>query len=717
MRFLRIGNTLLCGCLLLFIASSGVAETDSNFASEFKPVFENLLKDKETAKWVDKVLYDLIRHGLDRKTANIIAGDEFVTKNRPLIDDTMRQMGDRGRNMLRSRGAESAYADNKANVPGQYAGIRKTAQQLAKFFNFPQEMRSNLNVFVVDSPVVNAFAYGSFNTIELAFYTGLIEKLNEPGDPITKVSEMVKGTIAHELAHAKNRHVEQRLIVISIFLAKWKNVIPTNMQENYRALMKDQAMQSLYNIDPQQALASQQSELYRELFDHSWEVIERLAEDMRMRATAEPEKFEALVKKFDKTFQSYNGASFFADLKNVDGEAAEARELSAAETHKLSEAEAQAAQKLLARYGIEAQLSEILSEELIEAKTEATEAKTETAEAGADIASSSFFSFADLIRFIQALSKLSRSHEVTSDRFEQIATSEKTVQNSFSRMGGGRDASPEAMMRQAEKWAMDLNRDPNLQKALNEGLFQSHPVTLMRVYQTMLFSESAAFKVHHLPIYKALTLYMEGIKMVEKSEQVMEGKSNGSYTIASNAESVADSKEAYELYLETEKATPFKEVVRNFGEVIAESIIAEDAKSAGDLNIKRFAELVDYLQGVKRDRGDTAIPKKRLSTPGTQEKIEGLIYTLNHRLRHLKLPEGSDKPAEVVQKALELIRPFQPVGTTWELNKETGRWVQIESSSADNERRRLEDFRRRARESETSKTATKKAAEAAKRKR
>ena len=67
MRFLRIGSTLLCGCLLLFIASSGVAETDSNFASEFKPVFENLLKDKETAKWVDKVLYDLIRHGLDRK--------------------------------------------------------------------------------------------------------------------------------------------------------------------------------------------------------------------------------------------------------------------------------------------------------------------------------------------------------------------------------------------------------------------------------------------------------------------------------------------------------------------------------------------------------------------------------------------------------------------------------------------------------------------------
>ena len=652
------------------------------------------------------------------RSANIIAGDEFVKRNRTLIDDTMRQMGDRGRNMLRSHGAESAYADNKANVPGQYAGIRKAAQQLAKFFNFSKEMRSNLNVFVVDSPVVNAFAYGSLNTIELAFYTGLIEKLNEPGDPITKVSEMVKGTIAHELAHAKNRHVEQRLIVISIFLSRWKNVIPSSMQENYRALMKDQAMQSLYNIDPQQALASQQSDLYRQLFDHSWEVIERLVEDMRMRATAEPEKFEALVKKFEQTFRSYDGVSFFADLKDADGEAAEGRELSAAETqNKLSEAEAQAGQKLLARYGIEAQLSENLSEEIDKAKTEATETKTETAEAGTDIARSSFFSWGDLIRFIQALHKLSRSHEVTSDRFEQIATSEKTVQSSFARMGGGRNANPEAMMRQAEKWAMDLNRDPNLQKALNEGLFQTHPVILMRVYQTMLFSESAAFKVHHLPIYKALTLYMEGIKMVEKSEQVMEGKSNGSYTIASNAESVADSKEAYELYLETEKATPFKEVVRNFGEVIAESIIAEDAKSAEDLNIKRFAELVDYLQGVKRDSGDTAIPKKRLSTPGTQEKIEGLIYTLNHRLRHLKLPEGSDKPAEAVQKALESIRPFQPVGTTWELNKETGRWVQIESSSADNERRRLEDFRRRARESETSKTAAKKASEAAKRKR
>ena len=220
MRFLRVGSRLLCGCLLLFISSGGAAETDSNFANEFKPVFENLLKDKETAKWVDKVLYDLIRHGLDRKTANIIAGDEFVTKNRPLIDDTMRQMGDLGRNLLRSRGAESSFADNKANVPGQYAGIRKTAQQLAKFFNFPQEMRSNLNVFVVDSPMVNAFAYGSLNTIELAFYTGLIEKLNEQGDPITKVSEMLKGTIAHELAHAKEQARRAKIDCHLYFLSK-----------------------------------------------------------------------------------------------------------------------------------------------------------------------------------------------------------------------------------------------------------------------------------------------------------------------------------------------------------------------------------------------------------------------------------------------------------------------------------------------------------------
>ena len=485
MRFLRVGSRLLGGCLLLFIASGGVADTDSNFASEFKPVFENLLKDKETAKWVDKVLYDLIRHGLDRKTANIIADDEFVKRNRPLIDDTMRQLGDYGRNMLRSRGAESAYADNKANVPGQYAGIRQAAQRLAKFFNFSKEMRSNLNVFVVDSPIVNAFAYGSLNTIEIALFTGLIEKLNEPGDPITAVSEMVKGTIAHELAHAKNKHVEQRLIVISIFLTQWKNVIPSSKQE-ITTLMKDQAMQSLYNIDPQQALASQQSELYRELFDYSWDIIERLAEDMSMRAAAEPEKFDALVKKFDQTFRSYDGASFFADLVEIDGEAAEGQELSPDEARKLSEAEVKAAQKLLARYGIEVQLGEITTEELAAAKT--TDTKVESAEAGSDIARSSFW--VELIRFIQALSKLSRSHEVTSDRFEQIATSEKAVQNSFARLGGGLNASPAAMMRQAEKWAMDLNRDPDLQKALNEGLYQKPPC-----YPDACLSDDAVFRI------------------------------------------------------------------------------------------------------------------------------------------------------------------------------------------------------------------------------
>ena len=623
MRFFRFGSMLLSGCLLLHVAlaAGGVLANDSQFEGDFKPVLESLLKDKETAKWVDKVLYDVIRHGLDRKVANIIAEDDFVKDNRMLIDATMSEIGDYGRNMLRSRGAESSFANKKDGVPGQYASIRSAAQRLAKFFNFSKEMRSNLNVFVVDSPIVNAFAYGSFNTIEIALFTGLIEKLNEVGDPITAVNEMVKGTIAHEMAHVKNRHVEQRLIVISIFLSKLKNIIPDSIQANHQALLKDQVMQSLYGIDPQQALASEQSTLYRELFDYSWDVIERLSEGMRRQAEAEPEKFDALVKKIEQTFSRYDGVNFLADLQ-VDGEATEQRtetELAETEIQQLSKEEAKEAQKLFSRYGIEVQVEELLAQQLT--NTEVTEA--EGTETKASIVRSGFFF--ELLKFIEALARLSRSQEVTCDRFEQIATSEKTVQRSFARMGGGRDASPEAMMKQAEKWASDLSKDPDLQKYLNKGMFQTHPVILMRIYQTMLFSKSAALKAHQSPVYKALMLYVEGIKKVETSEQVLEGKSgsSGSYTYG-KTESVADSKEAYELFLETEKATPFKAVVGKFGEVIADNIIAADAKSAEDLNVRHFAELVDYLQTVKRDRGDSAIPKKRLSTPGTEEKIEGL---------------------------------------------------------------------------------------------
>ena len=715
MRFLRIGSHMLCGCLLLFVASGSMAETDSQFANEFKTVFENLLKNKETAKWVDKVLYDLIRHGLDRKTANIIANDEFVKKNRHLIDATMREAGDYARNMLRARGAEASYADNKAGVPGQYAGIRNAAQRLAKFFNFSKEMRSNLNVFVLGSPVVNASAYGSLDTIEIALYTGLIELLNEAGDPITAVSEMVKGTIAHELAHVKNRHVEQRMIVISIFMAGNRNVIPADMQENYRALLKDQAMQSLYGIDPQKALSSPSSELYRELFDHSWDMLERLAEGLRLSATADPEKFEALVEKLNQTFRGYDAVSFLADAEVDAKENTQPRQL--------SEAEAREGQKLLARYGIEVSVAELLSEQASEAQAEVSEAKAEaTGEAQAEETSeakpdkarterASGLLFGDLIRFMDSLYKLYRSHEVTSDRFEQIATSEQAVQNSFARLGGGRDANPKALMQQAEKWAMDLNRDPILQKLLNEG-WRTHPTNLMRAYQTMLFSKSAAFKVHQLPIYKALTLYMEGIKMVEKSELVMEGKSSSENDPDSDKESVTDTKEAYELYLETEKATPFKEMVRSFGAVIADSIISADASSADDLDRNRFAELVDYLQEVKRDRGDSAIPKKRLATPGTEEKIEGLLYTINYRLRHLRLPEGSDGE-RLIKDALELLKPFQPVGSTWELDKRTGRPMLVEKSSDDANRRKLEDFRRRARDA----SAARRAAETARRRR
>ena len=739
MFVVRVRSVWLLSCVALLVNSLAGAETsevDSQFDKKFKPVFEDLLKDKETAKWVDKVLYDLIRHGLDRKTANAIAKSEFVRKNRPLINESMRQMGNSGRNMLRARGAEASYADNKEGIAGQYANLRETAEQLAEFFNFPQHMRSNLNVFVLDSPVVNAFAYGSLNTIEIAFFTGLIEKLNDADAPITEVNEMVKGTIAHELAHIKNRHVEQRLIVISIFLAKYKNIIPTSLRENFTALMRDQAMQSLYNVDPQQALASEQADLYREMFDYSWEIVEQLASDLSHRATSEPEKFDALVETLSQTFSNYDGMSFIADFQEKgDVATAEEGQEAAQATRKLSEAEVDAGQKLLARYNINMPLDQVLSadmaENLGEAEVAGNEAEVASNEAEvasneAEVASNETevasnevtkarLTFGDFIAFLMALSKLSRSQEITSDRFEQIATSEQSVQNSFARMGGGRNANPEAMMRQAEKWARDLSKDKDLQRAIND--FSTHPVNLMRIHQAKIFSQSLPVKVHHRPIYKALALYIEGIKILEQSEQVLEGGSGSSSALNGNRESVADTKEAYELYLEIEKATPFKEMVQNFGEVIADSIIPAEAQSADDLNTRRFADLIEYLQRVVQDHGENAVPEERLAVPGSEEKIEGLLHTINDRLRNIEPPEGSDEPVEKIEEALKLLKPFQPSGSSWEYDEKTSRWVQIESSTADTERRRLEDFRRRQGIAETKQLTKKKAAEAAKRKR
>lgn len=678
MRCLQI--VILLGVSVLFLLYGREGRADAEFDTEFKQTFESLLKDKETAKWVDKVLYDLIRHGLDRKVANILAEDDFVKKHRNLIDQQLQLIGDYSRNLMRSSAAEAMYA--KEGEAGQYTGIRNHAQRLAKFFNFTREMRSNLSVFIWDSPMVNAFAFPSLNTIQITLLTGLIEKFNEANAPITEVNDMIKSVIAHELAHVKNKHGEHRLIVILIFLITHKNVIPSSMQESFRAMIKDQAMRSLYRIDTQQALASEQAATYHELFDTSWEIVENLAEQLQVMAQQDANAFNALQTKLKGTFAAYDVAAIANDtaLTEVD-----------TQPRALSASEVQAAQKLLARYDLTLP-PELQQLEAVEGE-KATEAgeKSSVATAGGE---ASFGSFVDLIRFVLALSKLSRSQEVTCDRFSQIATSEQTLRNTFARMGGGRDASSEAMMRQAEKWAEELNKVPLLQKVINEMLL-SHPVLLMRIHQTGLFSKSFALNVHKSMLYKALALYMEGVKILEASEKTLQGESKPTYGHNPSAnESVADSKETYELFLETEKATPFKKMVEDIGKVVVDSIISESATSSSDLQIDRFVELIDFLQMVKRDRGDSAVPKKRLSTPGTEEKVEGLLYTVNHRLRNLDLPENSQTPDKLVQDALQLLRPFQPSDMTWQLDKDTNTWRQIESSTSDTQRRNLEDFRR-----------------------
>ena len=696
MRSLRIGIGSLCGLLCLsLVPVTAVSAEGDDFASKFSPTLDSLMKDKDTAKWVDKELYDVIKHGLDRRMAKVIAEHEWVKKYRVQIDELMSDLGDYGRNLLRSRGAEASFANSKEGVPAQYASIRNTAQRIAKFFNFSKEMRSKLNVFVLDTPVVNAFAYPSFDTIEIAIFTGLIERLNREGAPITEVGEMVKGVIAHELAHVKNKHSEQRIIAMLIFFMTLKNIIPPSLQANFTALVKDQTIRSLYNIDPQQALASQQGDTFRQLFDYTYERIEQSAESLLVQSNMQPGLLEAFQSELNTVFSEWDAVAVAKDTEmSEEGK----------ESRALSPAEIQAGEKLLARYGIVPTAENAAAE-----GQEGAEARSQDMiKAG----SSGFI--LELIRFVLALGKLSRSHEVTSDRFEQIVTSEQTVQESFARIGGGRDANPKAMMRQAEKWAEDLNKEKRLQIAINEDFFQTHPVTLMRIYQAMLFSESAGIKVHKNTIYKALTLYMEGIKILEKSEQVLEGTSTttgGGYNYSTGArESVADSKEAYELYLEGEKATPYKQIVSKLGEVIVNNIIAENATSSTDINLERFAELIDFLQSFKKDRGDYALPKKRLSTPGTEGKIEGALYTLNLRLRHLDdMPASEGQQSQLVKDALELLRPYQPVGTRWELDENTGKWMQIESTNTDTERRRLEEFRRKARQEAANKRASKQA--------
>ena len=581
------------------------------------------------AGWIDKELWGPVRHGLDRRLSELIANDAFVRSIMPRVDAALKEVSETAVTRLRGSTAEAMMGTG--NSPGQYESVLTAARQIAKKYHFPKQMHDKINAFVIRTPNVNAMALPSHDSINFALQTGLMELLNEPGDPPDKVSNMTKSVIAHELAHHKNRHNLQRFVVLFVYHMKKRSIIPKNHRRRYSRLMYDQTMETMFRVDPQEALSSQQGAMYRQLFDDTWQTIERAIDQIEFQAYQQAGAYEEFEQKITELFNEDS-----SDVAEDDS----LKEL-------FTEDEIEIAYEVLDGYGFRR-----------------PHGKATASDDGPPIG------------FILDLGRLSRSQEITCDRFARIATSKSISQQTTARLAGGRGATPQGLLRQAEAWGESIGKNNRLKQQLNN--FRTHPVPLMRLFQDEIFEESTTLKYLQSPLHRGLTLYLSATKALNHYEYAKKG---------SGKIPAIDVKEPHESFLEYEKLLPFQSLVQSLGKVIAEAVISAEATSEDDLNIKHFSAVIEHLQETRKTKNLDKWQKKRLSVPATDGQVEGLIYTLNDRLHNLQ------ERGEIVKKALELLKPFQPPNVRWILDKNSGRWFQ-RADSGESDRWKLEEFRK-----------------------
>lgn len=583
-------------------------------------------KGQWMAGWVDKELWGPVRHGLDRRLSELIANDAFVRSIMPRVEIALKEVGEVAVTRLRGTAAEAMIG--RDNSQGQYESVLSAAQQIAKKFHFPKQMHDKINAFVINTPNINAFAIPSHDSINFALLTGLMELLNEPGDPPDKVSNLTKSVIAHELAHHKNRHTLQRVIVLFVYNIKKRSIIPKKHRARYSRMMYDQTMQALFHIDPQDALSSQQGAMYRRLFDDTWQTIEQAIDQVELQAYEQADAYEEFEQKITELFNEDNSST-------------------EQESELFTENEIEDAYEVLDSYGFHRHRG-----------------KATTSDDGPPIS------------FILDLARLSRSHEITCDRFARIATSKSISQQTNARLMGGRGATPQGLLRQAEAWGESIGKNNRLIQQINN--FRTHPVMLMRLFHDEIFEESTTLKYLQTPLHRGLTLYLSAVRELNRYEYAKQG---------SGKLPTIDVKEPHESFLNHEKLMPFQALVQSLGKVIIEAIIPAEATNETDLNIKNFSAVIEHLQEARQTKKLDKWQKKRLSIPATAGQVEGLIYTLNDRLHNLQ------ERGEIVKKALDLLRPFLPSNVRWIRDKSSGRWVQ-RSGNDENERWKLEEFRK-----------------------
>ena len=612
-----------------FLATQLSART--NHGRQITRVIDHFYNGGRTSKgqwmagWIDKELWGPVRHGLDRRLSELISNDAFVRSIMPRVEMALKEVGETTITRLRGSAAEAMMGND--NNPGQYESVLSAARQIAKKYNFPKQMQDKISAFVINTPNINAFAFPSYDSINFALLTGLMELLNEPGDASDKVSNLTKSVIAHEMAHHKNRHTLQKFVVLFVYSMKKRSIIPKKHQVRYSRMMYDQAMQAMFHIDPQDALSSPHGTMYRGLFDETWQTLERAIDQIELQAYEQAGAYEEFEQKI-------------AELFNEDSSSVE-------EESDFSEDDIEAAYEVLDGYGFQR-----------------SRGKATDSDDGPPIG------------FLLDLGRLSRSQEITCDRFARIATSKSISQQTTARLIGGRGATAEGLLRQAEAWGESIGRSDRLKQQLNN--FRTHPVPLMRLFHDEIFEESTTLKYLQDPLHRGLTLYLSAIKELSRYEHAKQG---------SGKLPAIDVKEPHETFLEREKLVPFQALVQSLGKVIVEAILPAGASNESDLNIEVFSAVIEHLQEARKTKNLDKWQRKRLSVPATDGQVEGLIYTLNDRLHNL---QGR---GETVKKALELLRSFLPPNVRWIRDKSSGRWFQ-RAGSDENERWKLEEFRK-----------------------
>lgn len=266
--------------------ASSAQSTEDATTAKLREIFERSMQSSVLAEWLDERINFAIKHGLDAAVDQYLRNSAFVQR---VLHDLEKALTENHRNtrlVFTSQMGLAMHADQRG-LGEQYSQELLMATDVARQLNFPQSAIEDLHLFRSSQNVVNAFTYSGLprSFIDVVLFQGLVDLLSP---------QELRAVIGHEMGHIKARHVQNQVLLVSIFRATGENAIPADPESQaLRAQLVNRLTSGLTSILAHSHRGTEfPAEIADTLVQNTLESIDATTE--LLKRTLRPEEISAL---------------------------------------------------------------------------------------------------------------------------------------------------------------------------------------------------------------------------------------------------------------------------------------------------------------------------------------------------------------------------------------------------------------------------------------